>query len=104
MCAALGKLPSQGSNTIIFATAPNSLDAAHGRTFDTCGGFAPNGCGTFGYANDDIFFLEICMFSMICANRESLFRVGRDQAWHCDVGDGSGFRELQRLLATNPNY
>ena len=59
MCAALGKLPWQGSRNIIFAHAPKDMDTRGGRGFDQCHGYQPNGCGDYGYANDDIYFLEV---------------------------------------------
>ena len=59
MCAALGKLARQDSRQIIFAYAPKDLDTRGGRGFDQCHGYNPNGCGDYGYANDDIYFLEV---------------------------------------------
>jgi len=101
LCAALGRLPGQGSDTIIFARAPNTLFTDGDRSLGTCGGFAPRGCNWDAYTNDDIFFLEVCLYSMICANADELFRIEQDEDWHCVVSP-AGFRRLQRLLVGNP--
>ena len=36
-------------------------------------GAAPNGHCDNGYATDDIFFLEVCMFNQLCKNGDELF-------------------------------
>ena len=96
-CAAMGKLPGQQTATIIFAKAPNSLDAAGGRPLGRCGGYSPQGCGRQAYSNDDIYFLEVCMFSKICANNWELFQLGPGDWFHCQISE-TGFRELQSYL------
>ena len=54
VCAALGRLPGQRTPTIIFARAPNSLDAEGERPLAHCGGYSPQGCGPYSYSNDDM--------------------------------------------------
>ena len=38
----------------------------HRRTFGVCGGPLPTGCRACSFTNDDIFFLEACIFDAIC--------------------------------------
>ncbi len=49
----------------------------------------------------DIFFLEVCAYSMSCANRDELFTVRAEQPFHCRV-DQRGFRKLQEYLTQGP--
>lgn len=100
MCAAMVKLPGQRTPTVIFSLPPNSLDAEGGRPLGRCGGYSPEGCGRHAYSNDDIFFLEVCMYSKICQNNDELFRVGAERPFRCQVSD-SGFRELESILTEN---
>ena len=97
MCAAMGKLPGQRSPTVIFAKAPSTLNTRVGRPLGRCGGWAPHGCPPIGYSNDDIYFLEVCMYSMACTNNDELFSVRAEQPYHCKV-DETGFRRLEALL------
>lgn len=102
VCAAKGMLPGQQSPNIIFARAPKTVSTSGDPKFDNprCIGWAPKGCDR-GFSSNDIFFLEICMFSMMCKNRESLFQVDAGRLWQCDFDEG-GFREMQSLLVNNP--
>lgn len=93
----MGKLPGQMTQTIIFAQAPKSLDASGPRPLAHCGGYSPQGCGRHAYSNDDIYFLEICMYSKICANNWELFQVEAGENFRCQISE-TGFRELQRYL------
>jgi len=102
ICAALGRLPGQRSPRIVFSTAPSELDTAGARPLGKCGGYKPRGCGWQSYANDDIFFLEVCIYAKICRNRDKLFRLRRGEFFICDV-DEEGFRDLQHLLADGPH-
>jgi hypothetical protein len=100
MCAVLGRLNHQGARVIKFAVAPNtlSLDPAHG-VFGTCRGFTDAPCKMpwIGFANDDIYYLEVCLFSQVCANRDELFALAKGQDFVCRV-DEPAFRELQVWL------
>ena len=97
VCAAMGRLPGQQTPTIIFAQAPSSLDAEGDRPLARCGGYSPQGCGRHAYSNDDIYFLEICMFSKICANNWELFNINPGDWFHCQISE-EGFREMQGFL------
>ena len=54
-----------------------------------------------GYANDDIFFLESCLYSQVCTNGDELFALGAGEHWTCHFSD-EAFRELQRVLLAPP--
>lgn len=70
VCAARGWLPGQMSSEIRFAFRPAELNPDF---IGACTGYHPAGCGDQGYASYDIFFLEVCMYSTICANGAELF-------------------------------
>ena len=99
MCAAMGKLPGQRSPTVVFAKAPKELDTSRGRSLAHCGGWAPKGCPPNGYSNDDIYFLEVCLYSLACTNNVELFTIGAAQPFHCQV-NSAGFRKLQGYLTS----
>ena len=105
LCAAKGQLPGQGSSTIRFAFAPRHLKATNGwRSIGGCEGYAPAGCGTTkGYASSDVFFLEACVFSLVCANRESMWAVGAETDWTCEL-EWDGFETLRNLLLNRGAY
>ena len=76
-CAAKGMLPGQGTPAIRFATAPSSLDpaGATGKPLGQCKGWVPSTPptgGVYGFATDDIFFLEVCLFNELCYNGHEL--------------------------------
>ena len=99
-CAARGKVPGQRTPRIVFANAPGEVDMRGSDglpALGTCSGNAPHGCGSVGYANDDIFFLEACIYSKICANRDELYRLQAADMFTCRISD-AGLRELQQLL------
>ena len=101
-------LPGQADPALVFATAPGLLDP-HGGRLGTCTGWLPNpgmpgqngGNGPYGYANDDIFFLESCLYSQLCSNGDELFVLGVGERWTCQFSERA-FRELQQLLLTPP--
>ena len=100
-CAAKGLLPGQGNSGIRFAKAPKTLDpsGSTGKPLDECCGWVPNQVngGVYGYATDDIFYLEVCIFNQICRNRDELFTVGVGEPFHCDFSEEQ-FRDLQKML------
>ena len=105
-CAAQGKLANQDGNLIAFAAAPGSLHTggSYGHLFNRCSGWTPTGVdsGTFpnaGYANDDIFYLETCLFSQICENGEEIFSLAAGQQWRCRFSQEKVY-ELQQILTT----
>merc|ERR1719353_2142867 len=67
------------------------------RPIGACTGYAPAGCGEWGYASSDIFHLEVCMYSAMCSNRNSLFEVGADDEWRCEL-DWDGYQRLRDWL------
>lgn len=44
-----------------------------------------------------IFFLEVCMYSVVCSNNFELFSVAAEQPFHCKLST-QGFRRLQHYL------
>lgn len=100
VCGAMGRLPGQHLAHITFATAPGQvhINGSSGRpALGACSGFAPHGCGPDGYANDNIFFLEVCLYNQICSNRDDLFRLQPGELFTCRIEPGS-VRGLQALL------
>ena len=70
--------------------------------FGTCSGFTDMPCGGGrGYANDDIFYLEVCLFAVVCANGQQLFQVDAAQNFECQI-DAPAVRELQGWLVAGP--
>ena len=102
MCAAQGKLPGQNSHGIHFAVPPQTLSMAPSEgVFGTYSGFGDAPCQMpwVGFANDDIYYLEVCLFSQVtvCSNREKLFELTPMDSFVCGL-DSEGLRELQELL------
>ena len=102
VCAAQGKLRSQAGNTIKFAVAPKDMDLHGDPPFGCCNGWTDTACSLeTGFANDDIYYLEVCLFSMICANRKELFEVDALDDFACSF-DAAGFDRLRDLLVAGP--
>ena len=55
----------------------------------------------YGYANDDIFFLESCLYSQVCTNSDELFALGVGEHWTCQFSE-EAFRKLQEVLLDAP--
>ena len=108
-CAALGKLPGQGtkldgtfSRTIKFAKAPNTLELVRNNRLGVCSGWVPSKKpegGIYGYATDDIFYLETCLYSQVCSNGHELFDLAPGESFTCHFTPAL-FRELQEILLT----
>ena len=81
----------------IFATPPSWLDIEGSRPLGRCGGYSPQGCGSWAYSNDDIYFMEVCIYALTCENADELFQLERGEWFRCDFST-SGFRRLQHLL------
>ena len=100
VCAAKGLIPGQGGMTIKFARAPSTLDLKVKPRLGQCSGWVPaqrpEG-GVYGYATDDIFYLESCIFSEICTNGDTVFQLARGEPFVCQFSPEK-FRELQKLL------
>jgi len=103
VCSAKGLLPGQASKKIVFAKAPKDLDPhpRGGRPVGRCGGWRPRGTGSCegGYATDSVFFLEVCLFHMLCRNSDELWVLERGDEFVCDFSD-EAFGELQNLLTS----
>lgn len=100
ICAAKGLLPGQGGKQIRFAYAPKWLEPAGGpHPFGSCNSYAPAGCGEGegGYGSSDIFFLESCVYSMACLNRDEFWALDAEQDFEC-VLDVDGYRKLQHFV------
>ena len=102
VCSAQGLLPGQGGNGVLFATAPSSVNPKPGsrRPLGKCSGWKPKKkpSGGYGYTNDDIFFLEACLFSQLCDNGHDIFMNAYDQnPFHCEFS-AERFRELEKIL------
>jgi hypothetical protein len=101
-CAAYGWLPGQGNANIRFAHNPWWLfpDGRSGKPIDTCCGWVPHldlpSSGAYGYATDDIFYLEVCLFNEICENGKDLFTLGREEEFTCQFSEWrfNGLRDL----------
>ena len=98
VCAAKGRLSGQGSPTIRFAHAPKDLDPFRGNhALGSCTGYAPAGCGDFGYASLDIYFLEVCIYNTICSNGAELFDLDAGEDWVCHLHH-EGFVQLKTWM------
>ena len=54
-----------------------------------------------GYATDDIFFLEVCLYTHICKNHEELFMLKVGDFFVCKFEE-KAFDELEVLLSEEP--
>mmetsp|Transcript_31075 Transcript_31075/g.65134 ORF Transcript_31075/g.65134 Transcript_31075/m.65134 type:complete len:165 (+) Transcript_31075:451-945(+) len=103
VCSAKGLLPGQGGKTIRFSKAPYTLqpDGLSGKPLGKCCGWVPEDMqpigGSFGYATDDIYYLEACIFSQICRNSDELFTLGVGDPFICDFSEDK-FASLQQTL------
>ena len=97
LCAAMGRLPKQSSGKIKFAFEPSRLwlDGSHGSPkLGSCSGFHLGKCNAAdNYANDDVYFLEVCIFNEICRNGAQMFRLAQYADFFCDLS----FEALGRL-------
>ena len=95
-CAARGWLPGQRGREMHFATAPRDLD---------WGGYDdPSRTGSWWmephwntFAVSDVFFAELAILNIICANSADLFAVGVGESFACEE-DAEGFAPLRALL------
>ena len=81
------------------------MDMKGDRPLNDCSGWTQvvGGCRLgSSFADDDIYFLEVCLFNQICRNRDELFNVESGDDFECDF-TVEGFRELQRLLLLGRN-
>lgn len=69
-----------------------------------CSGWRPSvrAKGVFGYTNDDIFYLEVCLFHQMCENGAELFRLpSTSRPFLCDFSPRR-FAELGAILTSAP--
>ena len=91
-----------GLRTIRFAKAPSTLEPYAGpHPIGSCSGYAPEGCRQ-GYASSDIFFMESCLYSMMCSNRDELFSLKAGEDFECEL-DEEGFERMREFIL-RPNY
>jgi hypothetical protein len=105
VCAAKGMLPGQGGFGMRFSQRPADLEIhSEHKPFGKCRGWRPpNVAGSCddGYATDDIFFLEVCLYTHICKNHEELFMLKVGDFFVCKF-DEKAFDELEVLLSEEP--
>jgi len=102
VCAAKGTLPGQKSSTIIFSMPPKDLQVQGGDfPLGSCSSYAPFGCGG-GYASGDIFYLEVCVYDAMCANRNAMWALNAGDPWHCEL-DYWGFKEFFEKILNTPS-
>ena len=98
LCAARGDLPGQGGKKLRFAYAPKNLEPDGGpHPIGQCKGYHPAGCGNIGYASSDIFYMESCLYSQVCKNRDEFWQLEADEDFECDM-DYEGFRQLRSWM------
>lgn len=106
VCAALGKLPGQSETYVVFSKAPSELHpgVTSSKPFGQCRGWRDTrgGCEG-GYATDDIFFLEVCVFNQICSNGAELWQLDAGVLWRCHM-NATRFRVLQAMLTAEPDW
>jgi len=97
-CVAQGTLPGQASNEAVFATAPKSLRLDEFRIpSEPCRANRKKSCD-YGFASDDVFFFEVCFLSLVCRNRDALFRVDAGEPFRCDFVPAK-FHSLRGMLS-----
>jgi len=104
MCAVLGKLPWQADRELVFARAPNTVYLDGYPPFGRCSGYTSSACSdTVGFANDDIFYLEVCLFSQVCSNAAEMFDLDVGDRWVCQLGH-AGFDRLKGWLLEGADF
>ena len=96
MCALQGKLPGQSSKTIRFAKAPRSLKLEE--FWQPPAGCVSGDCITQSYAVSDVFYVEACLISRVCTNRDQLFKLGVGQDFVCEL-DRKAYGRLPAIAA-----
>ena len=49
----------------------------------------------------DVFYHEVCIYSLICLNGADMFNLDVGEAFECEIS-APGFRELERILRAPP--
>jgi len=103
MCAVRGLLNWQKSREIMFARAPKTVSMDGVPPFGHCSGYTNAPCNDWeGFANDDIFYLEVCLYSQVCSNSDELFRLEVGDKFVCEFSE-EGFELLQQMLLEGPD-
>ena len=83
--------------------APKTVSLDGIPPFGHCSGYTNAPCNDWeGFANDDIFYLEVCLFSQICENSDKLFEVDVGERFVCDFSP-DGFEDLKSMLVEGPS-
>ena len=108
ICAAKGLLShQQRAGKIRFAFQPNDLFLSgrhESHQFGVCGGLHADNCDSDddpGFGNDDVFFLEVCVYSQVCRNGAELFRLDDYEEFVCDFSNSS-WHTMRDLLLEGP--
>ena len=48
-----------------------------------------------------VYYLEVCVYSQMCSNREELFRLNIGDVWRCEM-DQVGYNELREWVLRGP--
>ena len=100
-CALTGKLGGGGGHSggglgggeLVFSLAPSRMDT---RPFSHDSYARPHsGCGD--YAENDVYYLEVCALNELCSNREELFRLKAGESFRCR-SDAAGLARLRVAL------
>ena len=93
ICAVKGLLHGQnGQGRIHFAPAPNTL------RLDGKPSPARQGGRGVGIIEEDVFYLEICVFAHVCENGADIFTLEEGALFDCQLSEAR-FRELAYLLS-----
>ena len=95
LCAVRGGIAYGGGGepALLFTLAPQALDM---RMFDEDGFHqARHSCGD--YAENAIYYLEVCILNEICGNRDELFGTPMGQPFYCQL-DLGGYQALIAVL------
>jgi len=83
---------------IVFARAPKTVSFSGFPQFGVCSGYTNKACDDWsGFANDDIYYLEVCLFAQVCENADEMFRVEQGNPFYCDFS-ATGLEELRGWL------
>ena len=61
-----------------------------------CNSYAPLGCAN-GYASGDIFYLEVCVYDMMCSNRNEMWALNPGDPWACEM-EYAGYKQLYQWV------
>ena len=99
LCAVEGRLATQyrqsgtaapSGGEIIFSLAPSELvmKPFDEDTMTRC-------CGD--YAENDIYYLEVCVLNEVCENSDELWRIRAGDRWRCHLSQAK-YRAMQEAL------